>query len=114
MFKDDDDIEPLSTRKSLERADHGKQDRLDERKKMLSKDRNALKRNILRQNLPNAPGKDVEDEENMDPRTIASDERKQRATAAQRNVTERDLIGRHEEEERVKKEARPEEQQEIG
>ena len=113
MFRDDDDLEPLSTRKSLERADHGKQDKLDQKKKQV-KERSTLGLNVLRKNVPQPTLSENGDTKAANPRLLKHDEKKQREAAAKQSSSDRDLIRQHEEEKRAEEEAKQEEQSEIG
>ncbi|MDD4319630.1 MAG: hypothetical protein PHW10_04895 [Candidatus Peribacteraceae bacterium] len=78
--KDDDLDEPLSNRKALERADHGKADRREERRK--KQELGKLRLDVLKHAVTNAPpsARDADDDkkrnEDVRTRTTAEEEKR--------------------------------------
>ncbi|TSC58786.1 MAG: hypothetical protein Greene041619_332 [Candidatus Peregrinibacteria bacterium Greene0416_19] len=110
MFSDDDDVESLSTTRSIQRADHGKAERKEERErqgKSRNKDLHRLKRDMLKANVQKAPAA-------HHVRTFEERAQKQFQTVDDKDLSPDELIHQHEQQENAKEEAREERQTEMG
>lgn len=111
-WNDDKDDEPLSTRRSLERADHRKKERQEElnRKKMDQNKLQKLKREMLQKQMPGSVilRKDSSVPQTFGPKTVEEKAGEQYEAKAEQGITEEELIDAEEAAVRDQKESKKE------
>lgn len=116
MSRDDDDLDaPLSVRRALERADHGKKEKLDAKKaRQEKKELQKLKLQVLRQKVKPQTKEDKQEskDEQGDANTTKGrmEEEKRATDTAHTKPQAEALIQKEEEHEAMMQEARYEEQ----
>ena len=115
MFSSDDDLdESLSSRRSLERADHGKKEKSEQKKHVREKkELLKLKTDMLLKRAKASPlAKD--DKKTFGPQTFEEKSAKQYESVMDQKARPEDAVGKEEENEQREKEARQEQQSEMG
>ncbi len=115
MFSNDDDLdESLSSRRSLERADHGRKEKADQKKQVREKkELLKLKTDMLLKRAKVSPlAKD--DKKTFGPQTLNDQAAKQYESVMDEETRPEDVIRKEEEDTRREKEARQEQQTDMG
>ena len=114
-WRDDEDEEPLSTRRALERADHRtqeKKDALTKKKVEREHSKQKLKRDMFQKQVHGSVmlHKDTSTPQTFGPKTVEEKAEAQFKAQSEQNVTPEELMDQAEEQKREEEEAKQEEQ----
>jgi hypothetical protein len=119
MPRDDDDLDqPLSSRRALERSDHGKKDQETKRlkKEVQRSQMQKLKREMLKKDVHGSVivRKDPDDKKTFGPKTHEDQAAQQYQSANEESANPDEMIKKEEEAEQIRRQSKEERQSEPG